>query len=850
MHHHSPSCRLFRRNVLTTAIAALIAQAMLTGELGAQFQITGFTGATAQNFDTLPITGSANTWANDSTLDGWYLFNRNSADINAIAASDGTSTAGSFYSFGAESGTDRSLGGLASGGAYFGSPASGTLAGYIAFGATNSSVGTINAFTLGFDGEQWRNANTSAQTMVLEYGFGATVTSVATWLSGGSTFDWTSPVIGGTAGAVNGNVAGLAAARGGTISGLTWTPGDTLWIRWLENNDAGNDHGLAIDNFSLSWTGTEGGGGGTPNFWDLNGATAGVGGFGPATWDAATTNWTSTAVGTAAPKAFDANQATTFAGTPGTVNIAGAGVSPQKAINFDVDGYLIQGSGPLTLGTQAAINVTNAGETATISAPITGTSGLIKAGGGTLVLSGTNTHSGSTTVNGGVLQIVDAVQLGTSSLVLGGGSVRSTGPVALATGAALSGSGTLEIGGTGVVTVPGTTSLTSLTFVNPTTLNMNGAGNTFGGLTMQSASGPVTLNGDFSVGTTNRTWNVANADAPEDLIVNGKITGTGRITIAGDAMAVVRLNGDSSTFGVGFTLNSTSPSLVLGNGNALGSGTLFFNGSTVVLASALTIPTNFSIGGSVGVTGAEATITGNVTFFGTTPKTLTFPGVVNIVGQLGTTASSTSGGITIVGGGTVNLLNAANEHKDITYVQDGTLNLNGSLAGAISVGDFSGLTDGDLGISPGTISTANIGGLGLFEKSTLRLELNSTLGTADSIVVSPTGEFILGAGVAALQIVDLGSGTLPIGKAFTLIDAGLPIGADQFFKSLPDLAIFTNGNNKFSIDYNAGADGADIVLTAVPEPTAALVLTISGALLASRRRRRGSIVSRTTTITD
>jgi hypothetical protein len=28
--------------------------------------------------------------------------------------------------------------------------------------------------------------------------------------------------------------------------------GDTLWIRWVERNDNGNDHGLAIDDFSFS----------------------------------------------------------------------------------------------------------------------------------------------------------------------------------------------------------------------------------------------------------------------------------------------------------------------------------------------------------------------------------------------------------------------------------------------------------------------------------------------------------------------------------------------------------------------------------------------------------------------
>jgi len=38
----------------------------------------------------------------------------------------------------------------------------------------------------------------------------------------------------------------------GDISSLNWTPGSTLWIRFIDNNDAGNDDGLAVDNFTFS----------------------------------------------------------------------------------------------------------------------------------------------------------------------------------------------------------------------------------------------------------------------------------------------------------------------------------------------------------------------------------------------------------------------------------------------------------------------------------------------------------------------------------------------------------------------------------------------------------------------
>ena len=140
---------------------------------------------------------------------------------------------------------------MASGGAYFGSPASGAIAGWIAASFTNASGNALSGFTLNFDGEQWRNGgNASAQTMVLEYGYGASFATVSSWVAPGGTFDWASTFNSATAAAVDGNVAGLVANRGGTVN-AAWNAGDTLWVRWRDTNDVGNDHGLAIDNVSF-----------------------------------------------------------------------------------------------------------------------------------------------------------------------------------------------------------------------------------------------------------------------------------------------------------------------------------------------------------------------------------------------------------------------------------------------------------------------------------------------------------------------------------------------------------------------------------------------------------------------
>jgi PEP-CTERM motif len=246
-----PRSLFMRKNFI--AAAALLSLAHFSAQATLSVDSVGFT--YSQNFDSLTTSTTAVPWVNNSTLPGWSLFISTLADAPTIAADTGSSNAGTFRSFGSSGSGDRALGGLASGGSYFGSPASGAVAGYIALAFTNNSGVNIDGFTLGFAGEQWRNGgNTSAQPMTLEFGLGASLGTVSSWAAPGGTFDYSSPVVGSTAAAVDGNMAGRVAGLGGSVTPLTWAPGDTLWIRWIERNDSGNDHGLAIDDLTFSIT--------------------------------------------------------------------------------------------------------------------------------------------------------------------------------------------------------------------------------------------------------------------------------------------------------------------------------------------------------------------------------------------------------------------------------------------------------------------------------------------------------------------------------------------------------------------------------------------------------------------
>ncbi len=206
-----------------------------------------------QNFNTLASTGTGVTWTNNITIPGWFLFRQPAPGtaLTAYNAGNGSSSTGTMYSFGATSSSERALGAVASGGTYWGSPGTGAVAGWIAVGFLNNTGQTIDLAGVSFDGEQWRTANTSVQSLIFEYGIGSSFTGVATWTAPGGTFNFNSPVNTTPAGPIDGNTTGKVSGLGGVLGGLGWDNGEILWLRWRVTNFSGDDHGLSIDDFSF-----------------------------------------------------------------------------------------------------------------------------------------------------------------------------------------------------------------------------------------------------------------------------------------------------------------------------------------------------------------------------------------------------------------------------------------------------------------------------------------------------------------------------------------------------------------------------------------------------------------------
>jgi predicted extracellular nuclease len=242
-----------RRQFLAIITAAfIILQPVLFDVPRAAAQVTPTLGVPyTQSFDTLPASGSA-TWTNNSTIPGW--FHARTGTGTTIVANDGSSNAGNLYSYGTGTATDRALGSLGSGNAAIGNLFWGVR-------LQNTTGSTITQLNVSYTGEQWRNSGAAAQTVAFSYLVGSpTVTgSLAEFQSAGVAvpqLDFTSPITGGTASALNGNLAANRVTLTHSITGLSIPNGTEIMLRWSDPDHTGVDHGLSIDDFSVTASGT------------------------------------------------------------------------------------------------------------------------------------------------------------------------------------------------------------------------------------------------------------------------------------------------------------------------------------------------------------------------------------------------------------------------------------------------------------------------------------------------------------------------------------------------------------------------------------------------------------------
>ncbi|MFC4511288.1 beta strand repeat-containing protein, partial [Flavobacterium buctense] len=197
-----------------------------------------------QNFDGL---GTSNFSLTDNTsITGIYaLRTSGNAVPNIFTADNGGSNSGRFNNYGTTSASDRAMGSASSG-------TPGTL--YYGVRLKNDTGQVITSLSITYTGEQWRNGgNTASQPLTFDYRQAATVTSLTGTFTAVSSLTFNTPTNTATAAALDGNAVANRAVLTATVT-VTIPVGEEIMLRWTDINDAGNDHGVAIDDLSITAT--------------------------------------------------------------------------------------------------------------------------------------------------------------------------------------------------------------------------------------------------------------------------------------------------------------------------------------------------------------------------------------------------------------------------------------------------------------------------------------------------------------------------------------------------------------------------------------------------------------------
>lgn len=237
---------------MSMKIACLLAVALGFGTvaLRAQVQFDGTTSYT-QDFDSLAFTGTTNTWTDNTTLTGWYLYQRAPTPTGSTPATyHNGDTQGAFIAYSSASDpSDIALG-------FHSGTVTSTL--WAGLQLENTSGATIDSLTVSFTAEEWSegtNANSPGYLLTMTHLVGSPANLESSSFPSTADLTFTAPKT-STAGSgsstlLDGTDPANSRALTVTLTGLNWTAGSDLWLRWTSANASGTFYGFGIDDVSV-----------------------------------------------------------------------------------------------------------------------------------------------------------------------------------------------------------------------------------------------------------------------------------------------------------------------------------------------------------------------------------------------------------------------------------------------------------------------------------------------------------------------------------------------------------------------------------------------------------------------
>jgi hypothetical protein len=234
-------------------VGMLLASIMVFGLAQGAVVIGDFDTTYTQDFSSLPSTGTTLTWANNSTIDGWYREYWGST-VRDASVQGGVVSEDGFLNVGQDGSTDRAL---VMRRAY-------TLDGAFGMVLQNDAGAAATGFELGYTGEQWRRNGTEATSLYFEYAVVSShdagtfdILDDYTWTRV-SALEFVSPnIVGGNTG-LDGNDAGNREVISPVTVNASIADGEYLAIRWYQDrtNTAGDStdarHALGVNDMSVA----------------------------------------------------------------------------------------------------------------------------------------------------------------------------------------------------------------------------------------------------------------------------------------------------------------------------------------------------------------------------------------------------------------------------------------------------------------------------------------------------------------------------------------------------------------------------------------------------------------------